>query len=178
MKDRWKKDYAFTTLNCHTEDPKDLNDGSHRTDKRDCFLPHKLREAVYRLNDVPESAVDDAIAQLTARRANMSMVISLDKFTAVTTADFLSVIPDEVIECDYGCGDPTPYVKLGETILDLGSGGGKLCFIAAQAVGAAGRMIGVDCNREMLALAKKHAPTVAVMRMSSSVTGQDVSVVD
>ncbi len=76
-------------------------------------------------------------------------------------ADFLSVIPDEVIERDYGCGDPTPYVKAGDTVLDLGSGGGKLCFIAAQVVGAEGRVIGVDCNREMLALAKKHAPTVA-----------------
>ena len=76
-------------------------------------------------------------------------------------ADFLAVIPDEVIERDYGCGDPTPYVKPGDTVLDLGSGGGKLCFIAAQVVGEAGRVIGVDCNREMLALAKKHAPTVA-----------------
>jgi SAM-dependent methyltransferase len=77
------------------------------------------------------------------------------------SADFLSVIPDEVIQRDYGCGDPTPYVKAGDTVLDLGSGGGKLCFIAAQVVGPQGRVIGVDCNREMLALAKKHAPTVA-----------------
>lgn len=76
-------------------------------------------------------------------------------------ADFLSVIPNEVLERDYGCGDPTPFVKAGDTVLDLGSGGGKLCFIAAQVVGAEGRVIGVDCNCEMLALAKKHAPTVA-----------------
>lgn len=76
-------------------------------------------------------------------------------------ADFLAVIPDEVIQRDYGCGDPTPYVKPGDTVLDLGSGGGKLCFIAAQVVGSTGRVIGVDCNREMLALAKRHAPTVA-----------------
>lgn len=77
------------------------------------------------------------------------------------TAELLAVIPDEVIERDYGCGDPTPYVKPGDTVLDLGSGGGKLCFIAAQVVGAEGRVIGVDCNREMLALATKYAPTVA-----------------
>lgn len=76
-------------------------------------------------------------------------------------ADFLSVIPDEIIERDYGCGDPTPFVEPGDTVLDLGSGGGKLCFIAAQVVGQAGRVIGVDCNREMLELARKHAPTVA-----------------
>jgi arsenite methyltransferase len=76
-------------------------------------------------------------------------------------ADFLSVIPDEIIERDYGCGDPTPFVEPGDTVLDLGAGGGKLCFIAAQVVGQAGRVIGVDCNREMLELARKHAPTVA-----------------
>lgn len=77
-------------------------------------------------------------------------------------ADFLSVIPDEVIQRDYGCGDPTPYVEPGDTVLDLGSGGGKLCFIAAQVVGETGRVIGVDCNREMLGLARKAAPEVAM----------------
>ncbi len=75
--------------------------------------------------------------------------------------DVLTVIPREVIERDYGCGDPTSFVRLGDTVLDLGSGGGKLCFIAAQVVGPEGRVIGVDCNPEMLALARKHAPTVA-----------------
>lgn len=76
-------------------------------------------------------------------------------------ADFLTAIPQEIIERDYGCGDPTPYVRPGDTVLDLGSGGGKLCYIAAQVVGPEGRVIGVDCNREMLALARKHAPEVA-----------------
>lgn len=68
---------------------------------------------------------------------------------------YLEAIPEEVIERDYGCGDPTPYVRPGETVLDLGSGGGKVCFIAAQIVGAEGRVIGVDCNAEMLALARR-----------------------
>lgn len=77
------------------------------------------------------------------------------------SAELLDVIPAEIIEKDYGCGDPTPYVRTGETVLDLGSGGGKLCYIAAQVVGPSGRVIGVDCNREMLNLARKHAPTVA-----------------
>ncbi|TWT67493.1 methyltransferase domain-containing protein [Allorhodopirellula solitaria] len=77
------------------------------------------------------------------------------------STDLLKAIPDEIIERDYGCGDPTPYVRPGETVLDLGSGGGKLCYIAAQVVGAQGRVIGVDCNREMLGLARKHAPAVA-----------------
>jgi len=78
-----------------------------------------------------------------------------------TNAALLAAIPAEIIERDYGCGDPTPYINPGETVLDLGSGGGKLCFIASQIVGSTGRVIGVDCNREMLGLARKHAPTVA-----------------
>lgn len=74
---------------------------------------------------------------------------------------FLKAIPDEVIERDYGCGDPSPYVRSGDTVLDLGSGGGKLCFIAAQIAGAQGRVIGVDMNDEMLTLARNAAPEVS-----------------
>ncbi|HUY92175.1 MAG TPA: methyltransferase domain-containing protein [Pirellulales bacterium] len=76
-------------------------------------------------------------------------------------ADFLSVIPEEILQRDYGCGDPTPYTREGETVLDLGSGGGKLCYILAQIVGKRGRVVGVDCNREMLELARKHQQSVA-----------------
>ncbi|HMJ91821.1 MAG TPA: methyltransferase domain-containing protein [Candidatus Acidoferrum sp.] len=74
--------------------------------------------------------------------------------------EYLKVIPQEVIERDYGCGDPSKYVKPGETVLDLGSGTGKICFIAAQVVGAKGRVIGIDMNDDMLALARKYAPVV------------------
>jgi arsenite methyltransferase len=73
----------------------------------------------------------------------------------------LEAIPEEVIDRDYGCGDPSRYVRAGETVLDLGSGGGKICFIASQIVGAEGRVIGVDMNDEMLGLARDSAPAVA-----------------
>lgn len=76
-------------------------------------------------------------------------------------ADFLSVVPQEIIERDYGCGDPSRFVSEGETVLDLGSGGGKLCYIAAQKVGRLGKVIGVDCNQEMLSLARKYQSQVA-----------------
>ncbi len=75
--------------------------------------------------------------------------------------EFLKVIPQEVIERDYGCGDPSKYVREGETVLDLGSGTGKICFIAAQVVGAHGRVIGVDMTDEMLDVARTNAPVVA-----------------
>ncbi len=74
---------------------------------------------------------------------------------------YLELIPDEVIEKDYGCGDPSRYVKPGETVLDLGSGTGKICFIAAQVVGAGGRVIGVDMTDDMLEVARRNAPVVA-----------------
>ncbi len=73
---------------------------------------------------------------------------------------YLEIIPQEVIDRDYGCGDPSKYVRPGETVLDLGSGGGKICFIAAQVVGKTGSVIGVDMNDEMLELARRCQPTV------------------
>lgn len=76
-------------------------------------------------------------------------------------AKYLKVIPEEVIERDYGCGDPSKYLCSGETVLDLGSGGGKICFIASQVVGAEGSVIGVDMNDSMLDLARQSQSKVA-----------------
>ena len=74
---------------------------------------------------------------------------------------FLKVIPQEVIERDYGCGDPSKFLREGETVLDLGSGTGKICFIAAQVVGPKGKVIGVDMTDEMLEVARRNAPVVS-----------------
>ncbi len=74
---------------------------------------------------------------------------------------YLEIIPQEVIERDYGCGDPSKYVHEGETVLDLGSGTGKICFIASQVVGASGKVIGVDMTDAMLDVARENAPIVA-----------------
>ncbi len=73
---------------------------------------------------------------------------------------YLEVLPEEIKERDYGCGDPSTYVREGDAVLDLGSGGGKICYIAAQIVGPTGRVIGVDANDEMLALAEKYRGAV------------------
>src|SRR6266487_4246463 len=73
---------------------------------------------------------------------------------------YLSVIPDEIKERDYGCGDPSAFVREGDVVLDLGSGAGKICYIATQITGPTGRVIGVDANNEMLALAETHRRTI------------------
>jgi radical SAM/Cys-rich protein len=74
---------------------------------------------------------------------------------------YLKIIPEEIIEKDYGCGDPSKYILEGETVLDLGSGGGKLVYIIAQVVGRNGKVIGIDMNSDMLALARKYENEVA-----------------
>ena len=76
-------------------------------------------------------------------------------------AELLASIPDEVLERDYGCGNPSEHLRPGETVLDLGSGSGKICFIASQVVGRKGHVIGIDMNDDMLALARRNAPEVA-----------------
>jgi len=74
---------------------------------------------------------------------------------------YLAAIPQEVLERDYGCGDPSRHLREGETVLDLGSGTGKICFIASQVVGPKGRVIGIDMTAEMLEVARRNAPKVA-----------------
>ncbi len=75
-----------------------------------------------------------------------------------------SALPDSVTAAALGCGNPTALAELhpGETVLDLGSGGGIDCFLAARRVGPAGRVIGVDMTAEMLALARANAATIGV----------------
>src|SRR5438046_9751885 len=71
-----------------------------------------------------------------------------DKLCCLVDYDskYLKIIPREVIERDYGCGDPSRHVHEGETVLDLGSGTGKICFIAAQIVGPKGKIGRASCR--------------------------------
>jgi len=64
-------------------------------------------------------------------------------------------------ELGLSCGDPVAFSHLrpGDVVLDLGSGGGKDVFLAAQKVGQLGRAIGVDMTPEMLVLARRNAET-------------------
>lgn len=70
----------------------------------------------------------------------------------------LQGLPVEAMAASAGCGNPTALADLkpGETVLDLGSGGGIDCFIAAEQVGESGRVFGLDMTPEMLALANSN----------------------
>ena len=76
----------------------------------------------------------------------------------------LADLPDSVTGISLGCGDPTAIANLkpGETVLDLGSGGGIDCFIAAKVVGPSGRVIGVDMTDSMLELANRNKAKIGM----------------
>ncbi|PIU01033.1 MAG: methyltransferase type 11 [Bdellovibrionales bacterium CG10_big_fil_rev_8_21_14_0_10_45_34] len=86
------------------------------------------------------------------------------KTSACCTADsmplhlreILKEIHDEVKDKFYGCGSPIPHALEGKTVLDLGSGTGRDCFLLSKLVGPRGRVIGVDMTEEQIAVAKKH----------------------
>ena len=111
-----------------------------------------------RLEDLQQRSVNHAVADRYAEGAQavqpeLCCPVSYDR-------RYLKVLPDEILERDYGCGDPSQYVHSGETVLDLGSGGGKICYIASQVVGPEGRVLGVDMTPDMLDLARRNAATL------------------
>ncbi|MBL8038011.1 methyltransferase domain-containing protein [Nitrospira sp. CMX1] len=72
-------------------------------------------------------------------------------------------IPEEVLKISYGCGTPAGLktVRAGETVLDIGSGGGIDCFEASRLVGPTGRVVGIDMTDTMLEIARKNTAVVA-----------------
>lgn len=75
--------------------------------------------------------------------------------------ELLDRLPDKALAASRGCGDPVSVaeLKLGETVLDLGSGGGIDALIASAYVGEQGKVYGVDMTSEMIELARSNAAT-------------------
>ncbi|MBC8369586.1 MAG: methyltransferase domain-containing protein [Planctomycetes bacterium] len=107
-----------------------------------------------KLSNLSQRTVNDAVSTRYSEGANtvvpeLCCPVSYD-------GKYLELLPQEILDRDYGCGDPSRFVNKGETVLDLGSGGGKICYIASQIVGPEGAVIGVDMTPDMLNLARSH----------------------
>ncbi len=78
------------------------------------------------------------------------------------SSEALTAVPDAAAAASAGCGNPVALgdLKPGETVIDLGSGGGIDCFLAARAVGPEGRVIGIDMTHAMVELARANAKKV------------------
>ncbi|MBT3338126.1 MAG: arsenite methyltransferase [Anaerolineae bacterium] len=101
-------------------------------------------------NTSPTSCCGDSEADA---RDEVVHLAAIEKFYKETDADTL---PEEVTGLSLGCGDPVTLAALtpGQTVLDLGSGGGIDCFLAGQRVGPEGHVIGVDMTPAMLEKAR------------------------
>ena len=95
-----------------------------------------------------------AVSDLSSQHAGVRAVAEAFGYTA----EELSSIPAEA-NMGLSCGNPTAtaHLKEGETVVDLGSGGGLDVFLAAQKVGATGRAIGIDMTPEMIERARRNA---------------------
>ena len=82
----------------------------------------------------------------------------LDRALRIYSEGQIAGLPAEAVAASAGCGNPTALAGLqaGERVLDLGSGGGIDCFLAAQQVGATGHVTGLDMTQDMLDLARKN----------------------
>ncbi len=82
----------------------------------------------------------------------------LDRALQLYQEGQIAGLPAESVAASAGCGNPTALagLKPGERVLDLGSGGGIDCFLAAQQVGETGHVTGLDMTPDMLGLARKN----------------------
>lgn len=84
--------------------------------------------------------------------------------SSIYTKEYLEGLPEEAVNASLGCANPIALAafKKGETVLDLGSGGGIDAFISSKYVGEEGKVYGLDMTDEMLELANKNKKKMGV----------------
>lgn len=106
-------------------------------------------------------AIQERYSQVALRGASNEIIDTscCSNASALYSQESLESITPQAAGASAGCGNPVGIadVKTGETVLDLGSGGGIDCFLAAQATGPEGHVYGVDMTHEMLKLARENA---------------------
>jgi len=88
----------------------------------------------------------------------------LERALRIYSEGQINNLPAEAVAASAGCGNPTALAGLrpGERVLDLGSGGGIDCFLAAQQVGPEGHVTGLDMTQDMLDLARRNQASLGV----------------
>jgi SAM-dependent methyltransferase len=119
-----------------------------------------------------QPSIHDAVRDHYAERARKSdsccgadsASACCDSKNVLYPDELLATVPDDVANFSLGCGDPISLAALqpGQTVLDLGSGGGLDCFLAGKKVGPTGHVIGVDMTPEMLEKARANATRMGV----------------
>jgi arsenite methyltransferase len=110
-------------------------------------------------DEIHESVREHYAAQATAGPCCGPNVCCEPTGNKLYPEELLTELPEDVTSFTLGCGDPITLagLKPGETVLDLGSGGGLDCFLAARKVGETGHVIGVDMTPEMIERARASA---------------------
>jgi len=119
-----------------------------------------------------QTPIHDAVREHYAERARKSdpccapnsASACCDTKNVIYPDELLVAVPDDVANFSLGCGDPITLAALqpGQIVLDLGSGGGLDCFLAAKKVSESGHVIGVDMTPEMLEKARASAKRMGV----------------
>ena len=118
-----------------------------------------VRKAVQEKYGAIASSVKDGTAGVSTGCCGQSCGCSADPITSNLYSDVeRAALPDTAVSASLGCGNPTALIALepGQTVLDLGSGGGIDVLLSAKRVGPAGRAYGLDMTDEMLALAREN----------------------
>jgi arsenite methyltransferase len=123
------------------------------------IAPEALRETVRAKYAAQAQRVTDAAGACCEPSCCGGDTATADPITgALYAADEVSEIPEDALKASLGCGNPTALAELkpGETVLDLGSGGGIDVLLSARRVGPSGFAYGLDMTDEMLALAEQN----------------------
>jgi SAM-dependent methyltransferase len=120
----------------------------------------ELRESVRRHYAGSALAVMRAEARCCGGESAGSQALASEGGAAFYDAGQREVLPDAAVLASLGCGNPTAVAELreGETVLDLGSGGGIDVLLSARRVGPSGKAYGLDMTDEMLGLARARRP--------------------
>ena len=108
-----------------------------------------------------KNAIKEAVRQHYGERARSTSDCCTEGSSAerLYTPQEVQGLPEPAVSVSAGCGNPTALAGLrpGEVVLDLGSGAGIDCFLAARAMGLEGKVLGVDMTRDMVELATENA---------------------